>query len=170
MVMSIGGNEPAIDISLYIAPTAAIIGDVRMEDATSVWFGAVIRGDMASVRIGSGTNIQDGAVLHVDTGFPLAVGKYVTVGHSAILHGCTIGDEVLVGMGSRILNGAEIGRHSIVAAGALVPPGKSFPERSLLVGMPARVIREVEQEEIDHIKENAEHYISAAKKYAAASG
>ena len=114
----------------------------------------------------SGTNVQDGAVLHVDSGFPLDVGSYVTIGHQAILHGCSIADNVLVGMGSRVLNGAVIDTESIIGAGALVPPGKHYPPRSLLVGVPARAIRRVTDTEVEQIRANADHYVENARRYA----
>lgn len=166
MVLTLDDLAPA----LFIAPNAVVVGQVSLGRDTSVWYGTVIRGDMESISIGDGSNVQDNAVLHVDSGFPLSVGRLVTIGHGAIVHGCTVGDEVLVGMGSIILNGAEIGDRCIVGAGALVPPGKKYPERSLLVGNPARVVRTVTDEEIERIVENARHYQENARRHASQAG
>lgn len=125
----------------YVASEAVLIGRVKLEDDVSVWFGAVLRGDNEWITIGAGSNVQDGCVLHTDPGFPLTVGAGCTIGHRAVLHGCTIGENSLVGMGAVVLNGAKIGKNSIVGAGALVTEGKEFPDNSLLVGSPARAIR-----------------------------
>ncbi len=165
MTYSFNDVKPDTEGTIYIAGSAAVIGDVVLGDDTSVWFQAVIRGDIASIRVGDGSNVQDCAVLHVDHDTPLSIGELVTIGHGAIVHGCTVESEVLVGMGSRILNGAVIRKHSIVGAGALIPPGKEYPERSLLIGTPAKRVREVTDEEIAHIRENAEHYIENARRY-----
>ena len=165
MILKLDSNIPVLK-SIFIASNASVIGRVGLGELTSVWFSATIRGDMADISIGPGTNVQDGAVLHVDFGFPLEVGAYVTVGHQAILHGCSIADNVLVGMGSRVLNGAVVESESIIGAGALVPPGKHFPPRSLLVGVPARVVRGVTDTEVEEIRANAEHYIENARTYA----
>ncbi len=167
MVYELQDTKPEYSGAIFIAPSAAVIGLVSLGDDTSVWFGAVIRGDMAAISLGDGTNIQDGAVIHVDTGFPTSIGAGVTVGHQAIVHGCTVADNVLIGMGSRILNGAIIAEDSIIGAGAVVPPGKHFPPRSLLVGVPARVVREVTDDEIAETRANAEHYVANARRYAA---
>ena len=167
MQYTIDGKTPDIRGALFLAPTATISGDVVLGEDASVWFSTVIRGDMAFIRIGRGTNIQDGAVVHVDKNMPTSIGEYVTVGHGAIVHGCTVASGVLIGMGSCILNGAEIGEFSIVGAGALVPQGKKFPPRSILIGSPAKLIREVSDEEIRGIRENAERYIENARKYSA---
>lgn len=142
----------------YMAPGAVCLGDVRFGPHCSIWVNAVVRGDSAPIVVAEGTNIQDCCVLHVDAGFPLHIGRGVTVGHGAILHGCTIGDNCLVGMGSIILNGAQIGADSLVAAGALVPQGRSYPPGVLLVGAPARVIRPLSQEEIADNRRNAQQY------------
>lgn len=166
MILKLENSTPEVK-AIYVATNSSVIGRVTLGDLSSVWFSATIRGDMAEIGVGTGTNVQDGAVLHVDFGFPLKIGTYVTVGHQAILHGCSVADNVLIGMGSRVLNGAIIESGSIVGAGALVPPGKHFPPRSLLVGVPARAVREVTDSEIEEIRVNAEHYIENAKKYAA---
>ena len=164
MLLKLDGSAPQSE-SIFIASNASVIGQVRLGELTSVWFSATVRGDMAEITVATGTNVQDGAVLHVDDGFPLNVGSYVTIGHQAILHGCSIADNVLVGMGSRVLNGAVIESESIIGAGALVPPGKHYPPRSLLVGIPARSIRKVTDTEVEEIRANAEHYIENARRY-----
>lgn len=146
----------------WVAPGAVVIGDVALGEGSSVWYHAVVRGDCAPIRIGRNTNIQDGCVLHVDAGFPLTLGDGVTVGHGAILHGCAVGANTLVGMGAIVLNGAQIGRDCIVAAGALVPQGRSFPDGVLLMGTPARVARAVTPEEIEANRRNARLYVQKA--------
>ncbi len=167
MIYAFDKTRPDTKGALFIASTAAVIGDVILGDRTSVWFQAVIRGDIAPIRVAGGSNVQDCAVLHVDEETPLSIGDTVTVGHGAIVHGCTVESEVLIGMGSRILNGAVIRKHTIVGAGAVVPPGKEYPARSLLIGAPARRVREITDEELEHIRINAEHYIENARRYAA---
>jgi carbonic anhydrase/acetyltransferase-like protein (isoleucine patch superfamily) len=142
-----------------------IIGDTTMGPESNVWFHATIRGDMAPIKIGKGTNVQDNAVIHTDTNLPTTIGDYVTIGHSAIVHACTVEDHALIGMGSIILNGAKIGKHAMVAAGCLVPPGKVVPERTLVMGSPMKIIRELTDEEIQANRENADHYIKLSKAY-----
>jgi len=166
MIHQFNGKSPYIRLSIFIADNCSIIGDVSLGKNTSVWYGAVIRGDAAGIDIGDDSNIQDLSILHVDTDEPLSVGRGVTVGHGAILHACSVGDNVLVGMGSRVLNGAIIGENSIVGAGALVPPGKSYPAGSLLVGVPARMTRSISEAEIRGIRSSAERYIANALRFA----
>lgn len=166
MIQQLGGTIPRINFSIFIAENCSIIGNVALGKDTSVWYGAVIRGDVAPIEIGEGTNIQDLSVLHVDRSQPLSIGRNVTVGHSAILHACTVRDNVLIGMGSRILNGAEIGENCIVGAGALVPPGKHHPSGSLLIGIPARVVRKISDDEMREIRESAERYMENARRFA----
>ena len=167
MIYSLDGIDPDTKGALYIADSSRVIGRVFLDTETSVWFGAVIRGDIADIRIGEESNIQDNAVLHVDYDQPLKIGRSVTVGHGAILHACTILDETLIGMGSILLNGALINEHSIVAAGAVVSPGKTFPPRSLILGSPAKVVRELRDEEIDELIENSRRYVENAKRFSA---
>ena len=142
------GPELPQDGNYYIADTAVVIGKVRLQSAVSIWFGAVLRGDNDWMEIGEGSNIQDNCTCHVDPGFPLTVGKNVIVGHNVILHGCTVEDEALIGMGSILMNGAKIGRCSVVGAGSVITEGKQFPEYSLIIGAPARVIKTLTQEQV----------------------
>lgn len=164
---SIDGKEPLLEEGAWAAPSADLIGDVRLGKRASVWFGAVIRADNTPIILGWETNFQDGAVGHSDPGAPLTIGARVTVGHQAILHGCTIGDEALVGMGARILNGAVIGTQCIVGAGALVTEGKYFEPRSLIVGSPARAVRSLTDEQVAMLRLSAAHYADKAGHYAA---
>ena len=152
----------------WVAPSADLIGDVRLGPRASVWFQAVIRADNTPILIGEDSNIQDGAIGHSDPGAPLTIGARVTVGHQAILHGCTIEDEALVGMGARILNGAVIAGQCIVGAGALVTEGKTFEPRSLIVGSPARAIRSLSDEQVAMLRQSAAHYVQKAAHYAQA--
>ena len=149
----------------WIAPNATVIGDVILKKNSSVWFNAVLRGDIEAITIGEGTNIQDGSILHTDPGYPLKVGKNVTIGHLVMLHGCTIGDNSLVGIGAVILNNAKIGKNCIVGAKSLITENKEIPDNSLVVGSPGKVIRKVTEEEINAIKENTIHYQNNWKKY-----
>jgi carbonic anhydrase/acetyltransferase-like protein (isoleucine patch superfamily) len=154
------------DASVWIAPGAHVIGRVRLGARSSVWFGAVLRGDNEDMRVGAGTNIQDGAVLHSDPGFPLTLGEGVTIGHRAIVHGCTIGDNTLIGMGATVLNGARIGRNCIVGANALVKEGAEFPDGSLIVGMPAKRIRDLDEAGAADLQRLANHYVANASRFA----
>jgi carbonic anhydrase/acetyltransferase-like protein (isoleucine patch superfamily) len=164
---SIGGVGPSLNPTAWVAPSADLIGDVRLGNHCSVWFGAVIRADNTPIILGDETNFQDGAIGHSDPGAPLTLGKRVTVGHQAILHGCTVEDEALIGMGARILNGAVIGAQCIVGAGALVTEGKVFEPRSLIVGSPARAVRQLSDEQVALLKMSAVHYAEKAQHYAA---
>jgi carbonic anhydrase/acetyltransferase-like protein (isoleucine patch superfamily) len=151
----------------WIAPSASVIGDVVLKSGASVWFGAVLRGDNEPLVIGENSNVQDNSVLHTDPGLPLIVGANVTIGHMAMVHGATIGDGSLIGIGAILLNGAVIGRGCIVGAGALVTEGKSFPDGSLILGAPARVAREVTEQEKAMLAGSALHYVENWKRYAA---
>lgn len=151
----------------FVAPSAEVIGHIIMHEDSSLWFGAVLRGDNEPIEIGKRSNIQEHCVLHTDMGFPLFVGDDCTVGHRAILHGCTIGDNCLIGMGAIILNGARIGPNSLVGAGALVTEGKVFPENSLIVGSPARVIRTMDENAVAQLKTSAAHYVENARRFSA---
>lgn len=152
---------------VYIAPGAHVMGQVVLGLDVSIWFNASIRADNEPIVIGDETNIQEGCVLHVDPGFPLTIGKRATIGHKAILHGCTIGDGALIGMGATVLNGARIGRGSLIGAGALVTERKEFPEHSLIVGAPARVVRTLDAATIDELLQAAARYVRNGKRYAA---
>ncbi len=163
-----GGKHPEIADGVFLAPDAVVIGDVRIGPGSSVWYGAVVRGDVHSIQIGERTNIQDLAVLHVTTGlFPLTIGSDVTVGHRAILHGCTVGDECLIGMGATVLDGAMIGSGSLVAAGALVPAGMKVPPGVLVAGVPAQVKRPLRSEDLEKQRQSARHYEDLAAQHRA---
>lgn len=151
--------------STWIAPGAHVIGQVHLGRDVSIWFGAVLRGDNDAIRIGDRTNIQDGAVLHADPGFPLDLGDDVTVGHRAIVHGCTIGAGSLVGMGATILNGARIGRNCLIGANALVTEGKVFPDHSLIVGAPARAVRTLDPEDAGRLVQTAGNYVANGRRF-----
>tara|TARA_Y100000590_G_scaffold457167_1_gene609232 strand:- start:50 stop:556 length:507 start_codon:yes stop_codon:yes gene_type:complete len=149
----------------WIASNAIIIGDIVIKNEASVWFNVVLRGDIEKIVLGEGSNIQDGSVLHTDPGFPLTIGKGVTIGHMVMLHGCTIGNDTLVGIGSTILNNAKIGSNCIIGANSLITENKIIPDKSVVMGSPGKVIREVTNEEINHIKKNAKEYVESWKKY-----
>lgn len=169
-IRALGTRRPRIDATAYVADGAQIIGDVVLGPESSVWFNAVLRGDTERITIGAGSNIQDGAILHADPGFPCTIGAGVVTGHGAILHGCQIGDDCLIGMGAVVLNGAKIGPGSIVAAGALVPEGKEFPPHSLIMGVPAKVAREATERDHELIAAGARHYQERARIYRAELG
>lgn len=149
----------------FIAPGAAVIGDVVMHENSSVWFGCVLRADGDRIEIGAGSNIQDGSVLHVDPGFPLTIGKSVTVGHNAMLHGCTVGDGTLVGINAVVLNGAKIGKGCLIGASALVTEGMEIPDGSMVLGSPAKVKRHLTEEQQLLLMHNADHYVGNAARY-----
>ena len=158
-------RAPQLGREVWIAPNAAVIGDVRLADRASVWFNAVLRGDNEPIVIGADSNVQDGSVLHTDPGFPLWVGARVTVGHQVILHSCAVGDGSLIGMGAVLLNRCRIGQHCIVGAHALISEGKEFPDRVLIVGAPGRVVRELDDEEVARLERSAAHYAENAQRY-----
>lgn len=164
-VYSIGARTPDIDESAFVAENATVIGTVRLAENASVWPGAVLRGDNEPISIGTGSNVQEGAVLHADPGFPLTVEANVTIGHQAMLHGCTVREGALIGIQAVILNGAVIGRNCLVGAGALVTEGKVFPDNSLIVGSPARMVRELSPDAIAGMRGNAGHYVEKAADY-----
>ena len=159
------GQQPSVHPSAWVAPSADLIGDVQLGEAASVWFGAVIRADNTPIVVGVRANIQEGAMLHSDPGAPLTVGEGCTVGHHAILHGCTLGAHVLVGMGATVLNRAVIGEDCLIGAGALVTKGKSFPPGHLIVGSPARAVRALTPEQIAGLRLSAAHYAHRAREY-----
>jgi len=157
--------KPKIGKNSWISESAYIIGDVILGNNVSVWFGVVIRGDVASIEIGNDTNIQDNSVIHSEVGYPTKIGNGVTIGHNSIIHGCEINDNVIIGMGAIVLNGAKIGKNSIVGAGAVVTENKVFEDNSLILGVPAKFIRKLDNEEIKKIKKNSESYIMLKKEY-----
>ena len=165
MIYDLEKNVPEISADSWVAPNAIIIGKVKLEKNSSIWFNAVLRGDIEKIVIGENSNIQDGSVLHTDPGCPLTVGKGVTVGHMVMLHGCEISDDTLIGIGSTILNKAKIGKNCIIGANTLVTENKVIPDNSLVLGSPGKVIRKVTDDEIKVICENAKHYVENSKKY-----
>ncbi len=164
-VYQLGNETPRIADSAWVADSAQVIGAVELAEDVGVWFGAVLRADTEPIRIGRGSNVQDGSVFHADPGFPLTLGENVTVGHLVMLHGCTVGDGTLIGMQTVVMNGAKIGRYCLVGAGAVVPGGKEFPDGSLIVGSPAKVVRPLRPDEIDDLRRGAEHYIENARRF-----
>jgi carbonic anhydrase/acetyltransferase-like protein (isoleucine patch superfamily) len=166
MKYSLGGKQVQLEgEGHFIAPNAAVIGNVVLEENVSIWFSVVIRGDNDEIRIGAGSNIQDGTVCHSDAGMPLIVGRDVTVGHNAMIHGCTIGDGTLVGIGAIILNGAKIGKNCVVGANALVVENMEVPDGSMVMGSPARIKRQLSEEQQALFAQNAKHYVSNAQRY-----
>ncbi len=159
------GVAPQIQANVWIADSAEVIGAVEIGQDVSIWFGAVVRGDTETIRIGAGTNIQDASVLHADLGSPLHIGENVTVGHQAMLHGCHIGDGSLIGIGAIVLNGARIGKGCLVGAGALVTEGKVFPDGSMIIGSPAKVVRELSDAQQQGLLASARHYVANAKRF-----
>jgi carbonic anhydrase/acetyltransferase-like protein (isoleucine patch superfamily) len=151
--------------SNWVAPDATVIGDVRLGRNAGIWFGVVIRGDNEPITIGDDTNVQEHTVMHTDIGFPLTIGAGCTIGHRAMLHGCTIGDNSLIGMGAIVLNGARIGKNCLVGAGALVTEGKEFPDNSLIVGSPARVVRNLDDGAVAGLRGSAAHYVANGKRF-----
>ncbi len=167
MLYELDGHAPRLpkDGSAWVAPGAKLIGKVVLEEGANIWFGAVLRGDNEEIRVGGGSNVQENSILHTDPGFPLTIGPDCTVGHGAILHGCTLEEAVLIGMGATVLNGAKIGAESLVGAGALVTEGKSFPPGSLIVGSPAKVARALSPEERQKLRASAARYVANAARF-----
>ena len=165
MIMGFDGVNPKISKSAYISESVDIIGKVNVEENVNIWFGTRLRGDMNNIIIGENTNIQENSVVHVDINSPCIIGKNVTIGHGTIIHGCSISDNVLVGMGSIILNNAKIGKNTIIGAGSLVTQGKDFPDGVLILGNPAKVIRQLTEAEVKSIQRSADNYVSLSKIY-----
>ncbi|HUZ78631.1 MAG TPA: gamma carbonic anhydrase family protein [Chloroflexota bacterium] len=165
------GARPEVHPLAWVAPGAHLIGDVFVAEGASIWFGAVLRGDVNSITVGRFSNIQDNSVLHADgprgggVGFPCRIGEYVTVGHAAIVHGCTVADRVLIGMGAVVMNGARVGRECIVGARALVSEGREVPDHSLVLGIPGKVVREITPQELQQLGRSANHYAELARSY-----
>lgn len=170
LISGVGGREPDVDPGAFTAPTAVVLGAVSIEAGASVWYHAVLRADFGPIRIGADSNIQDNCTVHADPGFPVTVGRRVSVGHNAVLHGCTVEDDVLVGMGATVLNGAHIGAGSLIAAQALVPQGMRVPPGSLVAGVPAKVKRELTAEEREVVTLNATMYAELARTHREAFG
>ncbi len=164
MIHTLKGKQPDVSRCLFIAWNAEVCGEVSIAEDASVWYSATLRGDLAPISIGRGSNIQDGAVVHADIGVPTRIGEWVTVGHGAIVHGAAVGDRCIIGMGAILLNNAAIGADSVVGAGALVTEGKQFPPGSLILGAPAKAVRALSEEELNKIRLSAEHYIEAARE------
>ncbi len=165
MVMEFEGVSPKIDENTYISESVDIIGKVEVLENANIWFGTRLRGDMNNIIIGRNTNIQENSVVHVDSNSPCIIGNNVTIGHGAIIHGCNIADNVLVGMGSIILNNAKIGNNTIIGAGSLITQGKEFPGGVLILGNPAKIVRELTKAEIESIQYSADNYVRLSKKY-----
>jgi len=163
----LNGVRPQIAESAWVADSARVMGNVRMAEDSSVWFGAVVRGDNELIVIGRGSNVQDGSVLHTDLGKPLSIGENVTIGHMVMLHGCTIGDETLIGIGAVVLNGAKIGKNCIVGAGSLVTENKEFPDGSMIMGSPAKLVRSLTEEQIAGLRRSAQGYVANARRFRA---
>jgi len=164
-IYELDGVAPEVAAAARGAASAEGVGNGQLAEDASIWFGAVLRGDCESITIGEGSNIQDASVLHADLGKPLVVGRHVTVGHQVMLHGCTIGDESLIGIGAVVLNGAKIGRNCLVGAGALITEGKEFPDGSMIIGSPAKAVRQLTPEQIEGLRRSAQHYVDNARRF-----
>ena len=165
MIYALGDLTPEIDADSWIAPDANVIGKVRLLAGASIWFTATLRGDNEWIEIGAGSNVQEGCTLHTDMGYPLTIGRDCTIGHNVILHGCTIGDETLIGMGATILNGAKIGKNCLIGAGALITEGKEIPDGSLVMGSPGKVVRELDEVAFVGLRNSAKHYQDNMRRY-----
>ena len=165
MILEFENNTPKLHKDSWAASNAVLIGKVILEKNSNVWFNVVLRGDIEPITIGEGSNVQDGSVFHTDPGCPVTLGKNVTVGHMVMLHGCEIDSDTLIGIGSTILNKTKIGKNCIIGANTLIPENKIIPDRSLVLGSPGKVIRQVTDKEVEEIKENAKHYVENYKKY-----
>ncbi|WP_186778240.1 gamma carbonic anhydrase family protein [Streptomyces salinarius] len=170
LITGIGGKDPKVDAEAFVAPTASVVGDVTLHAGASVWYGAVLRGDVERISVGASSNVQDNCTLHADPGFPVTVGERVSIGHNAVVHGATVEDDCLIGMGATVLNGAVIGAGSLVAAQALVPQGMRVPPGSLVAGVPAKVKRELTEEERQGVTLNGTMYAALARQHGEAVG
>ncbi len=167
LLIPFGGHSPVVDETAFVAPNATLVGRVSLGPESSVFYGAVLRGDTDQITLGARSNLQDNVVVHCDVGIPTTIGSGVSVGHGAVVHGCTVEDDCLIGMGATVMNGAIIGAGSLVAGGAVVLEGTVIPPRSLVAGVPAKVRREISDEELDAIKANANHYVELSRAHAA---
>lgn len=163
---ALGDKTPNVHGNAWVAPDANVIGNVVLEDESSVWFGSTLRGDNEVIHVGRGSNVQENCVFHTDMGYPLTIGENCTIGHKVMLHGCTIGDNTLIGMGATILNGAKIGRNCLIGAGALITEGKEIPDGSLVMGAPGKVVRQLDDEAIAKLTASARHYAENAARFA----
>lgn len=167
-IYALDGIAPHIDPDVaWIAPTAVLVGDIVIGPEVGIWFGVVARGDIERISIGARTNVQENTVLHTDRDYPLVIGENCTIGHSAIVHGCTIGDNTLIGMGATVLNGARIGRNCLIGANALITEGKEIPDNSMVVGAPGKVIRQIDEEGVRNLAASADRYVKNARRFAA---
>ncbi|ETD84454.1 gamma carbonic anhydrase family protein [Rhodobacter capsulatus] len=166
MIYALDGVAPVLGQGVWVAPDANVIGKVVLEEGASVWFGCTLRGDNEEIRVGAGTNLQESVICHTDMGFPLLIGAQCTIGHRAMLHGCTIGEGSLIGMGAVVLNGAKIGRGCLIGAGALITEGKEIPDGSLVMGAPGKVVRELDAAARARLLRSAEHYRANAARFA----
>ena len=166
-IYQLDNDAPTIDPSAWVAEGAQVMGNVTMKANASVWFGAVVRGDTSTIHMGENSNIQDASVLHADVGMPLHIGNNVTVGHQVMLHGCTVGDGSLIGIGAVVLNGAKIGKGCLVGAGSLVTEGKEFPDGSMILGSPAKVVKQLTPAQMDGLLQSAKHYVDNANRFKA---
>jgi carbonic anhydrase/acetyltransferase-like protein (isoleucine patch superfamily) len=165
MIYEVDGVAPTLEGDNFVAPNAAVMGRVVLRRGATVWWGVTIRGDNDLIEVGEGANVQDGSVIHTDTGYPVRLARDVSIGHTVMLHGCTVGENTLIGIGAILLNGAVIGRDCLVGAGALVPEGKVIPDGSLVIGVPGRVMRPLTAEEIERNRRNAAHYVAHGARY-----
>ena len=165
MIYQLGERRVRAEGEYFVAETAMVIGAVLLKINASVWFNAIVRGDNELITIGENSNVQDGSVLHTDPGFPLVIGSHVTIGHKVMLHGCTIGDNSLVGINSVVMNGAKIGRNCLIGANALITEGKEIPDNSMVLGSPGKVVRELTQQQIDGLRMSALHYVENARRF-----
>jgi len=167
MIYELDGVAPVLGQGVWVAPDANLIGKVVLEDLASVWFGCTLRGDNEEIRVGAGSNVQESVICHTDMGFPLTIGANCTIGHRAMLHGCTIGEGSLIGMGATVLNGARIGRGCLIGAGALITEGKEIPDGSLVMGAPGKIVRQLDAEAQARLLKSAEHYRANAARFSA---
>lgn len=165
-IYALGDVTPVLSDSAWVAPDANVIGNVVLEDKASVWFGCTLRGDNEEIRVGAGSNVQENVICHTDPGFPLQIGAGCTIGHKVMLHGCVIGENSLIGMGATILNGAKIGKNCLIGAGALITEGKEIPDGSLVMGVPGKVVRQLDEAAIERLKGSALHYQANAARFA----
>ncbi|WP_175946221.1 gamma carbonic anhydrase family protein [Burkholderia pyrrocinia] len=168
MMLTYQGVRPTVGPACFVAPNAILVGSVRLDEKASVWFGAVLRGDVAAIRIGATSNVQDGVIIHADPGFPVEIGRGVTIGHAAKLHGCTVEDGALIGIGATVLDGAVIGKQALIGANALIPPGKIIPERALVMGSPGKIVRMLTDDEVKELAWASEEYVRTSAEYLSA--